>query len=42
VHRIWQIEFGDSDGFKQEGKRIEWNAPAPIRRDVPSFRKRYR
>ena len=42
VHRVWQIVFVDSDGVTQEGKRIEWNAPAPVRRTAPSFRKRYR
>jgi len=40
VHRVWQIVFVDSDGSTQEGDRIEWSAPAPVRRNVPALWKR--
>ena len=42
VRRVWQIVYVDSDGSRREEEKIEWQAPAPARRDVPSFRKRYR
>ena len=42
VRRVWQILIVEPDGSRREGEKIEWQAPAPSRRDFPSFRKRYR
>lgn len=40
LRRVWQVVFVDSDGTVHEGKTIEWQAPRPIRSNVPAFRKR--
>jgi hypothetical protein len=39
VSRIWQIVYVDSDGTMREGDKIEWQAPGPVLRTAPAFRK---
>jgi hypothetical protein len=42
VRRAWQIVIVASDGSRDEGEMIEWQAPRPVQRPTPAFRKRYR
>jgi len=32
VSRVWQIMIVDSDGVVEEGPKIEWQAPKPVKR----------